>query len=142
MPKIVHSDVCPDGAEVFSLGQGPTVKITKGGSYSTTNPIEVANAIAHPWLTVEADKGASAEGVWYPTLDPKDDALAAENSIAFDPKAVKAAKAEHDAKYNVPSLQLDAGLDQDKKIVDDAGNSKTLAADAAATAKTTTKDKD
>jgi len=142
MSKIVHSDVAPADAEVFSLGQGPTVKITKSGSYATTDPVEIANAMAHPWLSVVPDKTEAEQPLWYPTLAPEDDVLSAVNSKANDPKEVKKARAAAEADFNDSvGAPIDAGLDQDKKITDDAGNSKTLAADAAAS-KTTTKDKE
>lgn len=142
MSKIVHSDVAPDDAEVFSLGQGPTVKIPKSGSYSTTDPVEIANAIAHPWLKVVPDKQEYDGGTWYPQLAPEDDVMSAVNSKANDPKEVKKARDAFEASLaSSVAAPIDAGLDQNKKITDDAGNSKTLAADAAAS-KTTTKDKE
>jgi hypothetical protein len=142
MSKIVHSDVAPDDAEVFSLGQGPTVKITKSGSYETSDPVEIANAMAHPWLDVVQAKEDYDGGTWWPTLAPEDDVLSAVNSKANDPKEVKKARDEFHARFAVPAAVIDAGLPQDKKIKDDAGNSKTLAADAAATAKANAKDKE
>jgi hypothetical protein len=130
MAQIVLNDTAPAEAIHFSLAQA---EFDLGGksdaqSYDTTDPIVLANAQAHPWLTVEAD-----EGVEYVSDDtsrqvaPEDDPMSAVNSVAFDLDEIRKVEDAKRAAYDQP-LAVDAGLDQGE-VVMTGPVAETLAAD-------------
>lgn len=55
MPKITPSDLAPDTEVFYGLGQSDGFSLAPGEEYATDAPDVVANALAHPWLEVEAD---------------------------------------------------------------------------------------
>jgi uncharacterized phosphosugar-binding protein len=128
MPKIVLSDDAPKGDLRFSLANAEIEKLP----YETDDAVVVANAEAHPWLAVEYPeaKELSDQSDPFPQTKPEDDVLAAENSIANDPAAVRA---EIDRRVEGVSdpVAIDAGLDQGDVIVTASGVSETVAADNA-----------
>lgn len=128
MAKIVLSEEAPQGEAVtFSLGNE-----SFEAPYETNNPVVLAGADAHPWLAVERD-AEELDKVEAPEqhVKPEDDALSAQNSVAFDAEAVAAARAE--AAEGVDNrLAVDPTLDQDDVVLSEGGIAKTLAADDAA----------
>jgi hypothetical protein len=133
MAKIVLSDDAPNEAIHFSLAQ---VEFDLGGksdkgAFETSDPVVLADAAAHPWLSVERD----AEDVYQPSapsfLRPEDDVLSAVNSVAFDPEAIRAVE-EGKIAADQNRLAIDAGLDQNKPVSTDTPTfsvAETLAAD-------------
>jgi hypothetical protein len=131
MAKIILSDEAPSDAKSFSLANA-----NFDVPYETNDTVIVANALAHPWLTVERDESAAESTFREPSVRPEDDALSATNSIANDPEAVARFNAEQEAAAGTP-LAVDAGLDQNKAETVGEGDTKvavTLAADDDATA--------
>lgn len=125
MAKIVASDEAPKGAFRFSLANEEIEKLP----YESTDPAVLANAEAHPWLVVERDEVeelSELAGELHPTAD--EDVLSAQNSVAFDPEAIKAALTEEAASDPVA---IDAGLDQSKVVETESGVDLTVAADEA-----------
>lgn len=122
MAKIVLSDVAPQGeALTFSLGNAEPFE----APFETTDATILANANAHPWLIVEQDERDSIDIPHPDRLAPEDDALSAQNSVANDPDAVRAALQEQD---DDSPLAIEAGRDQDTpEFVGNVGI--TLAAD-------------
>lgn len=107
MAKIVLSDEAPKGAGVFSLANA-----TIEAPYETRDAEILANAVVHPWLSVEPDDTDVIVGAYRDRqVKPEDDALSAQNSVANDPEAVKAELARREAEYALVAIQ--AGLDQD-----------------------------
>lgn len=125
MAQIVLSDKAPDEAVTFSLGNAEPFE----APYETDDQSVIAGAEAHPWLTVEVDPEA-VDKVEAPEqhVSPEDDALSAQNSVAFDPDEV--AKAREEA-AEINPVAIDAGLDQDEVVESPGGVAKTLAADDA-----------
>lgn len=123
MAKIVLSDEAPQGEAVtFSLGNAEPFQ----APHETDDQVLIASAAVHPWLEVERD--AEEEfAVEAPEqhIKPADDALSAQNSVAFDPDEV--AKAREEA-AEVNPVAIDAGLDQSEPV-ETGGVAETLAAD-------------
>jgi hypothetical protein len=133
MAKIVPSQEAPNEKIRYGLAN-ESFDLTASGSYETDDQEVIANANSHPWLDVKYDKSEEAKPAFRPgTIDPKDDALSAANSIAFDPKEVTAAR-EAALAVEEDRTAIEAGLDQDKKV-EDEGVAFTLAADEAQEAK-------
>lgn len=132
MAKIVLSKEAPDQEVTFSL----TGIEAFTAPLDTDNRTVVAEAEAHPWLSVEYDRSEVAVATYRPdSLAPKDDILSAENSEAFDPEALKRDALDIEG---VAPLAVEAGLNQSKPVTE-GGVSRTLAADAK---NTNAKDKD
>jgi hypothetical protein len=117
MAKIVASKIAPDEEFTVSVGAG----LIKPGDTSDDRQLLI-EAEAHPWLNVEYDKVEMLGGdVIPPAVDPKKDPLSIQNpdaQLPFDPEAVKAdTKRVLEVEYLAPAA-IDAGLDQDKSIMD------------------------
>ena len=119
MAKIVHSSLAPSEKVTYSLG-GTSFEINGGNktaAYETDDPQVVADARAHPWLDVVVPKAEQVEAPPAHRLAPEDDILSAKHpdaKLAFDADAAKAALVEQLA---VAPVAIDAGLDQDTKVV-------------------------
>lgn len=131
MAKIVPSDVAPSEVVHYSLANAD---FDLGGSgkgskkaYETDSPAVIANAEAHPWLTVEHDPAAIIKGTYRETLKPEDDVLSAVNDHSNDPDVVHAAEV---AAFEGDPTAIESGKDQDK-VVETGGVDETLAADNA-----------
>lgn len=115
MAKIVASDHAPKGNYRFSLANAEIEKLP----YETNDPAVIANAETHPWLDVEYDEVKELADLRDPNpqLAPEDDALSAQNSVANDPKAVKAAiEARFGDHADDGAVAIDAGLDQSEVV--------------------------
>jgi hypothetical protein len=128
MATIVPSPLHPSEEVAYSLAGGD-FKLAAGGSYETEDPVLISSAYVHPWLEVKAEPLPDFR---LPELghrlDPKDDVLsAAHGSQAFDPEAIAATEREKMAAWLAPTA-IEAGLDQDKVVVE-AGVAQTLAAE-------------
>lgn len=88
-----------------------------------------------------ASRNDGTEGTWYPTLAAADDGLSAESSVAFDAKAVAAAKKAFEDSL-VDSTTTKDLLEKYKKIQEDAPDLAPQASAPVDQPKTTTKDKD
>lgn len=89
MANIVLSDEAPTGEGTlnFSLGNAEFE-----APYETNDAVVLAGAEAHPWLTVEYDEAAVVEGSFRePHVPAEEDSQSAQNSVANDPEAVRAA---------------------------------------------------
>lgn len=128
MPKIVLSDAAPEGDLRFSLANAEIEKLP----YETSDPVVVANAESHPWLTVEYEKveELADQSDPFPQTKPEDDVLGAANSVANDPDAVRAEIERRKAGASDP-VAIDAGLDQSDVVVTASGVAETVAADNA-----------
>lgn len=127
MAKIVASDEAPKGKFRFSLANEEIEKLP----YKTDDAVVLANAEAHPWLTVEREavEELAEQGDPFPQVKAEDDALGHLNSVANDPKAVRDALVERGASAPVA---IDAGLDQNEVVETKSGVAETVAADKAA----------
>jgi hypothetical protein len=141
MAKIVASDAAPEGKFRISLANEEIDKLP----YESDDAVVLANAEAHPWLAVERPEveelGVVAGDL---QLRPEDDALSAQNSVAFDADAVKAALPTRE---DSDPVAIDAGLDQSKSVETDSGVDLTVAAaaddnDKPASKKSAAKDKE
>lgn len=125
MAKIVLSEEAPQGEAVtFSLGNAEPFE----APFESDDPVLLAGAEAHPWLTVERD-AEDVNKVEAPEqhVRPEDDSQSAVNSVAFDAEAV--AKAREDAAAVADNrLAVDSALDQDEPV-ETGGVAETLAAD-------------
>jgi hypothetical protein len=131
MATIVPTSLHPEG-EVFHSLAGGEFKLSAGGTYKTDDEVLLGAAESHPWLRVER---AAVELPSLPSgqarVAPEDDVLsAAHGSTAFDPEAIRKTETEKLSAWIVPTA-IDAGLDQDKKIIT-GGVAETLAAEVAA----------
>lgn len=126
MAKISPNENAP--AEVTYILPTATFDLAEGGSFETDDRTVLADAEAHPWLTVtypeleELDFQRPEKAVPY-----DEDYLSAAHSVAFDADEIR--KVE-EAKYEAEAsrLAVDAGLDQgDEEHVGEVGV--TLAAD-------------
>ena len=123
MAKIVASDEAPKGKFRFSLANEEIEKLP----YETDDRAVLANAEAHPWLAVEYPEVEElSEVAGDLQLRPEDDVLSAQNSIAFDPKAVKDALAKE---TESDPVAIEAGLDQSEVVETDSGVDLTVAAE-------------
>lgn len=125
MAKIVLSEVAPSGEAIrFSLGASEPFNLggSEKKSLTTNDPALLADAAAHPWLTVEHDKVDAPEPVFRSaSVNPEDDVL----SAAYKGRATDADAPQAE---EVPHVAIDAGKDQDEKVV--TGEvAETLAAD-------------
>ena len=123
--KIVHSEDAPQEAVHYSFAAGEFDLGGRKKSHETDDPSLISEANAHPYLDVQVEQVEGQAGDFREQLDPKDDALSAQNSIANDPDAVKAAQVEV---VEVQPVAIDAGLDQTEPVVE-GGVAETLAAD-------------
>lgn len=132
MPKIVSSSLAPSGEVRYSLGSGAS--FTLGGSsdsHECDDPQVLARATAHAWLTVEREPADKTPPTFKDvSVKPEDDPLSAQYKGKVEDAPAPVEK--------VTPLAVEAGIDQDKKVVE-GGVAKTLAADPAA--KTTAKEK-
>lgn len=135
MAKIVLSELAPDEAVHFSLGNAEFDLGGKSGkkSFETADREVLGNAASHPWLSVETDPADELGGLFVPHGVPADqDVLSAQGpraADAFDPAKVRAALEAQGAVTEEPQpVAIDAGLPQSEPIVED-GVAKTLAAD-------------
>jgi hypothetical protein len=125
MAEIVTNDLAPkDDTLTFSLAN-----VEFQTPYETDDRDVLANASVHPWLDVKYPEVPADEGVVFqnqPT--PAEDPLSRVNDDSNDPAAVAAAREQA---VDPTPLAIDAGLDQDKIVKDDADINVTLAADEA-----------
>lgn len=113
MATIRPNDIAPS-EEVKYILSTDTFDLAAGGSVESTDRKILTDAEAHPWLKVEYpetekfDFQRPSHSVPY-----EDDALAALNSVAFDPEEIrKTEQAKVDAFTGGHPLAVDAGLDQ------------------------------
>lgn len=134
MAKIVTNELAPKDVQSFSLANE-----NFEAPFETNDPVVISNAAAHPWLDVEYDKETAVAPQFVDRqVSPADDAHSAQNSVANDPKAVKAALEARDDLTAMP-LAVDAGLKQDKAETVGEGDDKvavTIAADETDSTKT------
>lgn len=112
MATIVPSKQHPDEEVRFALGGSKAFTLSTGGSYESDDREQIALAIEHPWLDVKPGDAEAAVAVYgRETLASKDDVLSAENSVAFDPEAIKR---DREAVLGVDEdrTAIDAGLRQ------------------------------
>lgn len=131
MALIVPSELAPAEEVSFSFADGD-LTLDGGGSYETDNRGLLAEAIAHPWLSVEYDEAEVAVATYRPdSVAPEDDPLSAVNSEAFDVEAIKRDReAVLGDKDGISVLAVDAGLDQKEVTTsNDGAFDFTLAAD-------------
>ncbi len=89
MAKIVANEHAPNEESYFSV-PGAEFALSRGEAYETDDQGVLVEALAHPWLSVEYDADEAPHPAWRDDgLSAGEDALAAENSVAFDPEAVK-----------------------------------------------------
>lgn len=87
MAKIVLSDAAPEDVGTFSLGNAEPFE----APYETHDRDVLANARAHPWLTVEADEVEEVGGLELDTrLTPAEDHLSSLNDHSNEPDVVRA----------------------------------------------------
>lgn len=114
MAKISLNDHAPSGEKVsFSLANAETFELGTGAkdSIETDDTDLISNANAHPWLQVDVGTDAPVPTFTEPSVKPEDDVLG-----RFGPNAnLKPEKAEK--VEAVQPLAVEAGLDQDKKVV-------------------------
>lgn len=113
-----------------------TFDLAADGSYETTDRDALAQAEAHPWLSVEYE---AVEEAAYTRLSrsvpPSEDPFSAsytgpDANAAFDPERVRAAE-EAKAADAVQPIAVQAGLDQSEDVVE-GGVAETLSVDRAA----------
>lgn len=129
MAKIVHSEAAPSEAVHYSFAG---VEFDLGGrrkGFESDDPAVLANAEAHPWLSVQRPEVELVAGAYVEQLAPADDHL----TIAgreVDPNDPDEAKKAEDAKADefAVGAAIDAGLDQDE-VVETDGVAQTVAAD-------------
>ena len=131
MAKIVANEHAPAEELVYSI-PGAEFSLKQGGSYETSDQAVLVEALAHPWLSVEYDEAEQAVPAWRDdTLSAEEEALAAGNSEAFDPEAIKRDReAVLGDGTDYDATAIDAGLDQDE-VHEAGGVATTFAADAA-----------
>jgi len=110
MAKIAFNDKAPEGASIVSFGQGEYEF-----PLESDDPVVLANASAHPWLTVEVEGHDVNPPLPQSHIAPEDDALSAVNSIANDPEAV-AAEAERREVDEAHPVAIESGLDQNESV--------------------------
>lgn len=104
MAKILTSDQAPSEDVTYTFPSG-SFEVASGGSYETDEYALAREAAVHPWLDVEYDEGENPQPAFRPgTVPPEDDALSAENSIAFDPEEV--AKEREEALGDQPEARV------------------------------------
>lgn len=112
MATISHNDLAPNESVHYSLN-GVEFDIEGDGTYETTDNEVIANARAHPWLTVEVPQAEQLGGFYgNEHLAPEDDALSGVNSVANDPDAVRAELERRFGEQTIARLAVDASLDQ------------------------------
>jgi hypothetical protein len=128
MATIVPSKEAPSEDVVYGFAATDSFTLGPNGSFETDDRQAIAEAQVHPWLTVEVEKGTSGKGNYRDdSVAPKDDALSAQNSIAFDPEEVEKANKAAEGQETAP-VAIDAGLKQTTKKKE-GGIAETLAAD-------------
>lgn len=129
MPKIVLSDDAPSGDLRFSLANAEIEELP----YETSDAVVVANAVAHPWLTVEFEEVEQLADQSNPfqQTSPEDDVLGHLNDNSNDPDAVRAEIARRVDEKGSDPVAIEAGLDQRDVVVTASGVSETIAADNA-----------
>lgn len=125
MTNIVPNENAPDEVVRYGLGETADFELGPGDTYETNDPAILAEAETHPWLAVERDEAEADEGVFVDRHVPReDDVLSAQNSKAFDPEAIAAARAAALGEQPQPAA-VQAGLDQGER--DDGAVADTLA---------------
>lgn len=128
MPRIVPSEAHPDEQVRHALGSAEPFELGPGGSYETDDREVVSNASAHPWLDVEVEEVEVIQGAYRDRHVPReDDALVAENSVAFDPNAIREVEESKVEDASRP-LAVESGLDQSEEHFT-GSTATTLAAD-------------
>jgi len=130
MAKIVKAAEAPKDVKTFSLANAEVD--VASGSFETDDREVLANASAHPWLTVEVEKEETfGAGYREVSVDPDKDVLGAkQGQVAFDKDAIR--KTEEAKAENLGTLVgIEAGLKQSKKVVE-GDIALTLAADESA----------
>lgn len=129
MATIRPNDNAPDEQVKYCLGN-VDFDLGPGDGYETENRTVMADASAHPWLSVEIPQ-VDEVVVERPSksVPYEDDVLAAPNTKVWDTEAAKAAAV--DAQREVAAaLAVQAGLDQGEPVKE-GGVAVTLAADPA-----------
>jgi hypothetical protein len=107
MARIEASDLAPEGTFKVSFAQGEYEV-----PFESDDPTVVANALSHPWLTVEAEaREVEQDNPFYEPYLPENEALSSFNSVANDPEEVQAALDEREVMLT-SRVAIDAGLDQ------------------------------
>lgn len=112
MPRVLPSEAHPDETVRHALGSAEPFDLGPGGVYESDDREVIANATAHPWLTVEFEEQQVLQGRYRePSVSPQDDVLGSARSVAFDPEAIREAE-ENKVLADERRLGIDAGLDQ------------------------------
>lgn len=130
MAQIVPSKAAPSEEVNYGFATTKPFSLGPGGSYETTDRAVLGEANAHPWLDVVRDEGEKAVAHYRDdSVNPKDDALSAQNSVAFDKeKIAEALRSDEDADEG--KLAVESGQKQTtRKSVGEVAT--TLAADDA-----------
>lgn len=136
MAKIVHSEAAPAEAVHYSFA-GVEFDLSGKKSYESDDPIVLANAAAHPWLSVQYPAVDVVAGAYVEQLAPEADHLSAAGQ-KVNPNDPEVARAAEEAKRESTDnpVAIDAGETQTKAVETD-GVAETLAADD--TSKTSSK---
>jgi hypothetical protein len=129
MAKIVHSDAAPSESVHYVFAG---VEFDLGGRkkvYETDDAEALANAEAHPWLTVEYEEVEQVQGAYIEQLKPEEDHLSLKGR-AINPNDPDEARKAEAAKRgeDISPVAIDAGEDQTEVVTTD-GVAETLAAD-------------
>lgn len=128
MAKILLSDRAPSGEAVtFSLAGTELFQLSGSESFTTEDGVAIRAAESHPWLKVERDPESVVGGSYFEQVAPADDALSAQNSVAFDVDKIRETEEAKREDLGQP-VAIQAGLKQDKPVVT-GGVAETLAAD-------------
>lgn len=123
MAKIVTNELAPKDVKHFSLANA-NIEVP----CETDDPVVLANASAHPWLTVEREPVPEVEGQFVDRqIKPEDDPMSYLNDDSNNPDAVRAHFEDQQSEDATP-LAVEAGKDQNKPEVE-GGVAVTLAAD-------------
>ena len=128
--KITTNDHAPDDKVKYCLGS-VDFELAPGDEYETTSRAAIADANAHPWLTVVSDPELELSVEYKSKSVPyEDDVLSAPNSQAWDADKLREYQEAHGLEAAQP-VAIESGLDQGK-AVEEGGVAVTLAADDSA----------
>ncbi len=127
MAKIVHSDAAPPGTVHYTFGN-VDFDLSGRRSHETDDEVVIANAEAHPWLTVKYPEPEAVAGAFTVQLSPENDILSRVNDTSNDPDAARAAEAAKTGDDSTPTA-IDPALDQSDENAVTGGVNETIAAD-------------
>ncbi len=112
MATISQNDLAPAEKVTYAFN-GVEFELEGEGTYETTDNELIANARAHPWLTVEVPGADQLGGVYIGEhLAPEDDVLSGVNSKVNDPEAVLAELERRRSEEAPNPLAVNAALRQ------------------------------